>query len=592
MNRLTACTLGLALMIAPSVSASASSDVPFTDRQISIAARGQSIRDFLADLFAQAGLRAKISNVPTGKVQGVFVGKAADVWAQISRAYSVGAYFDGGLVRVFHTSEVTSRTISTERPDAIVAEVRRMQIGDGVNTVRASRNLVMATGIPAFLDRVEAMSGKLATVPPVVAPAAVVTDPGFTTVASPLRGAGARLPVRSEVIIPAGIRSPFEVRMFHLRYRDAADKEVRSSDRTTLVPGVARLLIEQMGDGQAVGAVSTSDSNVFSTSGLNRLGRGSRGGGGFYGDEVVPAPDDARAGGAAVRTGLDGPRISADSTNNSVIVRDRPEMMAIYEKLVANLDIEPVMIETQVTIIEVNTSRMKELGADFSLGIGGLRLAFGGDVGGSRTTGDISGGYLSGNGDAFNVRIRALEQQGALRVVTRPVLSAPSNQVAVFDNTTQQIVKLQGEREVDAFSVNYGLAMRIRPSAIEDGGELRIRMQIEISDTQLNGLVVDGVPTASGPRISTQTIVKQGESVMLAGMTSTREFDAKSKTPILGDVPLLGQAFRKRNRGESRMERLFLLTPRIISLGSATTVSQVLPDPIPLSQISGKRPRR
>ena len=261
--------------------------------------------------------------------------------------------------------------------------------------------------------------------------------------------------------------------------------------------------------------------------------------------------------------------------------------MPVYEKLIANLDIEPLMVETQVTILELNTAKLKELGIDFGFGIESLGLLFGGGL--NLGAGGITGGYLSGDGNIFLARIKALEKRGALRVITRPVLSTANNQVATFDITTQQVVKLEGEREVDAFSVNYGLAMRIRPSAIEDGGEMRIRLQLEISDTQLNGGIVDGVPTATGPRIATQTIVKQGESVLLAGMSSDRAFDFKQKTPVLGDIPVLGQAFRKRRKGEEHYEKLFLLTPRISNL-AATQVATRTVEPLTLDQLSGKTP--
>ena len=564
---------------------------PFSDKSVSMSARGQNVRDFVADLFSEAGLKAKVSTKVEGKVQGVFRGSPQKIWSTISRAYGLVAYYDGGVVRVYSNDEVASRSIATDAAGDLVAQAKQLGLTDVVNKAKAGSGLVMATGVPAFLDRLEGMAGKLqaraaAAPAPAIAEASPVMKPVpekavASTFASPLlRAPLARASVRSEVIRNAGRRSPFEVRIFYLKYRDASDREVRSSDRRTVIPGVATLLAEQMGDGRQVGLVSSAASNEYAISGLN--GMGSRRDPRDFSDMADDEGEDAGP-------DLDGPRISADPTVNAVIVRDRPETMSIYEQLIANLDIEPLMVETQVTILELNVSKLQELGLDFGFGLESLALLFGG--GPNLGPGGITGGYLSGDGDIFLARIKALEGRGALRVVTRPVLSTANNQVATFDITTQQVVKLEGEREVDAFSVNYGLAMRIRPSAIEDGGDMRIRMQLEISDTQLNGLVVDGVPTAAGPRISTQTIVRHGESVMLAGMTSTRTFDSKSKTPVLGDVPLLGQAFRKRRKGEDHIERLFLLTPRISNLGSATMAANEV-EPLTMEQLRGEAPIR
>ncbi len=582
-----------ALLIAASLSAMPTvvhaSGVPFASKSVSMSARGQDIRDFTADLMAQSGLKAKVSTAAKGKVQGVFRGSPAEIWSTIARAYGLVAYWDGSIVRIYNVNEVTSRSVPTLAAANLVSETQRLGMLDSVNKASASGAMVMATGVPAFLDRVEAMASQLgktqlaAVTPPVEAnPVVPAAYTPATTFASPLlRAPMARASVRSEVIRSSGRRSPFEVRMFFLKYRDAADREARSSDRVTVVPGVATLLQEQMGDGSQVGNVSSNSSNEFSTNGLTRLSmsrmRNARlNGEGDGDDEAAPSA-----------IGLDGPRISADPTVNAVIVRDRPEAMPVYEKLIANLDIEPLMVETQVTILELNTAKLKELGIDFGFGIESLGLLFGGGL--NLGAGGITGGYLSGDGNIFLARIKALEKRGALRVITRPVLSTANNQVATFDITTQQVVKLEGEREVDAFSVNYGLAMRIRPSAIEDGGEMRIRLQLEISDTQLNGGIVDGVPTATGPRIATQTIVKQGESVLLAGMSSDRAFDFKQKTPVLGDIPVLGQAFRKRRKGEEHYEKLFLLTPRISNL-AATQVATRTVEPLTLDQLSGKAP--
>ena len=581
-------SLFASLMLVPA--AATASEPPFTAKPVSISARGQDVRDFVADLFSEAGLRAKVSTQVKGKVQGVFRGPPEQIWGTISRAYGLVAYWDGGVVRIYSNDEVASRSIQTSAASELVAQAERLNMTGDVNRARAGNGLVMATGVPAFLDRLEGMAGKLqAPARVAAAEAAPVIQPvpqkalAHSAIASPLvRAPLARASVRSEVIRNAGRRSPFEVRIFYLKYRDAADREVRSSDRLTVIPGVATLLTEQMGDGRQVGLVTSGASNEYSISGLNGL-RDRRA------SDRDFSRDEDEDGGSSSGPDLDGPRISADPTVNAVIVRDRPETMQVYEQLIANLDIEPLMVETQVTILELNVSRLQELGLDFGFGLESLAMLFGG--GPNLGPGGITGGYLSGDGDIFLARIKALEGRGALRVVTRPVLSTANNQVATFDITTQQVVKLEGEREVDAFSVNYGLAMRIRPSAIEDGGDMRIRLQLEISDTQLNGLVVDGVPTAAGPRIATQTVVRHGESVLLAGMTSTRSFDSKSKTPLLGDIPVLGQAFRKRRKGEDHVERLFLLTPRISNLGSPTFASNQV-EPLTIEQLRGDAPIR
>ncbi len=569
-------------------------DPPFGAETVSISARGQDVRDFVTDFFGEAGLRSKVSNNVRGQVQGVFRDPPALVWATIARAYNLTAYWDGTIVRIYSNEEVTSRSIPAFAPDRLVTEVGRLGISDSVNTVRSGDGLVLATGVPEYLEQVEALADSMrsqwaasqqqAETPAVTQLAAATPAAAVPTVASPLlRAPLARATVRSEILRSAGGRDPFEVRIFFLTYRDAADREVRSADRLTVIPGVATLLQEQMGDGRQVGSVTSSAANEYDITGARSVS-GSRSSRSRADRDFFP---DDRDEPATFEPELNGPRISADPTVNAVIVRDVPEMMEVYENMIANLDVEPLMVETQVTILELNVTRLERLGFGFGFGLDGLGALFGNGV--NFNSGGLTGGYLSGSGALFLARIEALKERGALRVVTRQVLSTANNQVASFDISQQQLVRLLGEREVDAVAINYGLGLRVRPSAIEDGGEMRIRLQLELEDTGVSGQEVDGVPVTGGAQLATTAIVRQGESVLLGGMTSTRTSDRRRRTPVLGDIPGLGELFNSRRRGTDRVERLFLLTPRVSNLGQSQYAAEQR-ETYSLEQLRGEEP--
>ncbi|MEL6878265.1 MAG: hypothetical protein AAGL68_09235, partial [Pseudomonadota bacterium] len=60
---------------------------------------------------------------------------------------------------------------------------------------------------------------------------------------------------------------------------------------------------------------------------------------------------------------------------------------------------------------------------------------------------------------------------------------------------------------------------------------------------------------------------------------------------VLGDIPVLGQVFRKRRKGEDHIERLFLLTPRISNLGSSQLAASEV-EPLTMEQLRGEEPVR
>ena len=597
----------LILACALAVPMSAAADAPpFPSKAITLTARDQRVDAAVVDLFGQAGLSVKVSSAVTGKVNGVFSGSPKKIWAQLTRAFNLVAYYDGAVVRVYSSSEVTSRSFVAADPKAVVRDARRMRIVDGPNKVVASSSGVSATGVPAFLDRIAQLAGTASSTPAVIQAAAT---PANAPIISPLLAPTALAtvsssPLQSRTLSAATARSRYEVRIFYLRYARADDTIQKSFDRTITIPGVASILRVMMGDGRPSNTVSTSGNFDIQRQSMPRLG-----GRGLnavapddsqrsYDQQGSPGLDTVVVKEAAVRD-VNGPRVEVDPTNNAVLIRDRPEAMKVYEDIVRALDVEPRGVELEATILELDTSRLKELGLDFGFRTGGLGALFGGNA--MAPTGDFSGGnavagYLTGSLDLFAVRIQALEKSGALHIVSRPRLSTLNNIPAVFNNQVQYYVRVAGDRQVDLFPVAAGMVMRVNPSILFDGGELRTRLSIEILDGSPTGLIVDGIPAVKQSSINTSAVVKQGESLLIGGMTVDTSFDFKSKVPVAGDIPILGQAFKKRKKGSQHLERIFLITPRILSQ-RPQVAAPIATNPIPLEQLQaaatkGKRRKR
>lgn len=570
----------------------------FNQSEIAIAARDQSVSSFLTDFFGKANLKAKISSSVTGKINGNWRGHPAHIWQQLSQAFNIVAYYDGGVVRVYSAAEMTSRTIPTAQPGDLIRQVTQLNLLDQNNIIKPVRGAVVVTGVPSFIDQVSQLAPgqRLNQASTAISPLAPVS----TDIVTPLKSlpppgssglVATAAPIRSRVIVQATARSRYEVRIFYLSYARADDTLISNGGQQTSRPGVASILRGVMGDGRRSETVSTSGNRD-----LTRRGAGSRqledvdGNIDFYDRRDVAAPSE----GANIRD-IDGPRIEVDVANNAVVVRDRPEAMGTYEGIIAGLDIQQRAIEIEATIIELDINRLKNLGIDFNIRTNKLGLVFGGNpVQGTAFGPDVSGSYLSGSGDLFQVRINALERQGVLQVTARPRLTALNNIEAVFDNQSRFNVRVSGERDARLFEVRYGTILRVTPFVMADGGELRTRLQVIVEDGRLNGQVVDGIPGTSNSTINTEAIIRQGESLLIGGITIDSEFDFKSKTPGLGDIPVAGNLFKKRQKGGQHLERLILITPRVISNGAGNSAAAPLPaiTPVPLEQLEGKTLRR
>ena len=563
----------------------------FPGAEIAIAARDQNVAVFLTDFFGKTNLKVKISSSVTGKINGSWRGTPIQIWQQLSQAFNIVAYYDGGVVRVYSAAEMTSRTIPTAVPADIVRQITQMNLADQYNVIKATRGAVVVTGVPSFIDQVAQLaSGPRLNSGPAT-PISPITPVSTTAIVSPLNtlppigGASSALPVRSRIIERAGLRSRYELRIFYLRYARADDTVTSNGGTQSRRSGVATILRGLMGDGRRSETVSSSGNRDLVRRGGARQLEDVDGNGDFRDTREERPVNEGSS------RDVDGPRIEVDVSNNAVIVRDRPESMGTYEGLIAGIDIEQRTVEIEATILELDTDRLKNLGIDFNVQTNKLGLVFGGNpVQGSSFGSDVSGSFLTGGGSLFQVRINALERQGILKVTQRPRLTTLNNNEATFDNQSRFNVRVSGERDARLFEVRFGTILRVTPSVMADGAGLRTKLQVVVEDGRLSGTAVDGIPGTSNSIINTEAIIRQGESLLIGGITIDSEFDYKSKTPGLGDIPIAGNLFKKRQKGGQHLERLILITPRVISSGNPTSASSTpgaAYTPVPLEQLEG-----
>ncbi|SDA36243.1 type III secretion protein C [Sphingomonas sp. NFR15] len=574
--------------------------IPFTAKPVAIEARDQDIGTFLNQFFAAAGLPVVVSTELSGKVNGRFTGAPASVWANVSRAFNLVGYHDGATVAVYAAKDVQSRTVAVPagRAQELASAIARAGLADDNNHVRVtSAQSLLATGVPKFVDQVQQLAAAL--------PAAPGAGQGGIDRISPSRAA----------IAPVDAVEPYELRVFYLKYARADDTMLDAGGRETKVPGVGSTLSKIMGDGQPVAGSVTGQygSRRIRQSQPRLMGRGldavdpdaaQASPTAPYDDEYLglpPAQGNAVASAAAGANGRyvqSGPRISIDPSLNAVIVRDRPENMPAYEGLVKALDIAPQVVQLEATIIDLNIDKARELGINWRVQSQGFNALFGGDLTqrSGNAANDIANFGSANNGLSLSSvigahrelisRITALEQKGAARIVSRPQLVTLANVEAVFDRTQTFYVRVAGDRQVDLFNVTAGTVLRVNPHVLTENGAPRIRMVVAVQDGTILDNRVDRIPVVENASVNTQALINEGESLLLGGLTVNAKYDAESKIPIVGDIPVLGELFKSRSKSSSRIERLFLITPRVVRLDQVATAAAVTTTPL----IPGAKP--
>lgn len=557
---------------------------PFTQRTVMLTARDREIGEFVREFFAASGQNATVDPQVTGKVNGKFEGPPAQIWKRLAQAFNLVAYSDGAVTTVYNAAQVQSRSVPVPsgRADELASKVQAAGLLDAHNRLRrAAPDLVMATGVPRYLDQVQQLAGSITRLQP---------TPGTRQIAPP----GTAYPR----LVETGVSTiePYELRVFYLHYARADDTTLNAGGRQIRVPGVGATLSRVMGDGAVTGGITAGYSDVAIRQSQPRLlGRGldsvapdaSRST--PYDDDeylgIPPRPPIEQVHDAPQNLPQRGPRIAIDPALNAVIVRDRPENMPAYEGLVQALDVRPQIVELEATIIDLNVERLQELGINWRFRSEGFNALFGGDIvtrtgnpitdianTGAANSGLSLGGVIGSNRE-FIGRLSALAEKGAARVVSRPQLVTLSNVEAVFDRSRTFYVRVAGDRQVDLFNVTAGTVLRVNPHVLSENGRPRIRMVIGVEDGSVLDSRVDRIPVVERASVNTQALINEGEGLLLGGMTVNSDYDAESGIPLLKDIPVLGNLFKSQTKQRRRIERLFLITPRLIDLDAVAPTS-------------------
>ena len=208
--------------------------------------------------------------------------------------------------------------------------------------------------------------------------------------------------------------------------------------------------------------------------------------------------------------------------------------------------------------LETNAANIAN-GNDFLIGDSTLAL----DLGVNNTEASkISVGLLDFDHGIVDLELSALESDGRADIVSTPKVLTADQQTAKIQSGTE--VPYQEATSSGATSISFKeavLALEVTPQITPDG---RIIMDLKVNQDSV-GEVFAGVPSIDTNEIETSVIVDNGQTVVLGGVFRSEEVEAISKTPFLGDLPIIGRLFRHSTKSSEKAELLVFITPRIMN---------------------------
>ena len=124
-------------------------------------------------------------------------------------------------------------------------------------------------------------------------------------------------------------------------------------------------------------------------------------------------------------------------------------------------------------------------------------------------------------------------------------------------------MRVAGREQVDLFNVSAGTTLRVTPHVFRDRDQTRIKLLVNVEDGVITGRQVDQIPIVERSTVNTQALIAEGESLLIGGMVRETQTNSEDKVPGLGDVPVVGNLFKTKASGTTRVERMFLITPRM-----------------------------
>ncbi|MHA7881186.1 MAG: type IV pilus secretin PilQ [Saccharospirillum sp.] len=284
---------------------------------------------------------------------------------------------------------------------------------------------------------------------------------------------------------------------------------------------------------------------------------------------------------------------SVDARTNTLIVRDTAANLDRIREAIRIFDVPVRQVLIEARVVAARTSVGQELGirwgGNINSGSGNPPIVASGSL---DSTSSIGADLFNSQGNeyeqsypealavnlpatnpnassfaigvtAFNyvldLELSALETRGSAEVVSQPKIVTSDGQEAFI--ISGQSIPFTGPEGETIFR-DAGLSLRVTPQITPDN---RVVMDLIVTQDQLaaGGNAID---TNS---VTTQVLVDNGQTLVLGGVYRTETVTSENKTPLLGDLPLIGNLFKRTSSSEEKTELLIFITPKLVREGLA-----------------------
>jgi type IV pilus assembly protein PilQ len=205
--------------------------------------------------------------------------------------------------------------------------------------------------------------------------------------------------------------------------------------------------------------------------------------------------------------------------------------------------------------------------------------------------GDVLAGATGAGGIAFGIigsrlnldlALEALRSQSKTRTLARPEIVTVENNKAIMSLGEEIPYATVSSAGTQIQFKEAVLRLEVTPTVIREGDQNKIKMMVIVENNSRGDVVNFGASLGSPPAINkkraeTQVLIKEGERLVIGGVTNSTFIETERKIPLFGDIPFFGWLFKSRSNDDKTSELVVFITPSLLRSSGATRTSSAPP---------------
>ncbi|MGH0037779.1 MAG: type IV pilus secretin PilQ [Myxococcota bacterium] len=285
--------------------------------------------------------------------------------------------------------------------------------------------------------------------------------------------------------------------------------------------------------------------------------------------------------------------VNIDKRTNTVILKDIASVIDEASALINAIDTQTPQVMIEAKIVEAALDFSRELGTVWSIGTNPLQDGFGGsddprrDLGGedflfhdqnnvifSNPITSLATGLVNMNAFILDeqidlgVSLAAAESSGDGKVISSPRVVTLDNREAEIEQGVSIPFQTFENGDAKLEFIDAVLRLKVTPHITADKSII-MALEVERNAPDDSVQTPTGSPAIAKNEARTETLVKDGQTLVIGGIYTVVKSTRESRVPYLASIPILGKAFKAKEVTDQRKELLIFVTPRVVVAPSA-----------------------